>query len=277
MLTSMLENVVKSGTGKRAALTDRPAAGKTGTTENYGDAWFVGYTPQLVTAVWVGYPNKLQPMLTQFDGLPVAGGTFPALIWKTFETKALRKLGEAPEYFSAPQFQYAAPRQVVYRNSHWYIDNGNCRDSRTIMYVSGFGPTEKAPCKPNEVDVPRVVGAKLADARARLLSMPLTPEIITRPAKPGEPLGRVVAQFPKRGTLSTWDTVRIVIPKSTNGRIPDVVGLRVAVARHRLAVRNIAGLVEAFADGKSGVVLAQYPHAGLAATRNMTVKLIVGR
>jgi len=277
MLTSMLENVVKSGTGKRAALTDRPAAGKTGTTENYGDAWFVGYTPQLVTAVWVGYPNKLQPMLTQFDGLPVAGGTFPALIWKTFETKALRKLGEEPEYFSAPQFQYAAPRQVVYRNSHWYIDNGNCRDSRTIMYVSGFGPTEKAPCKPNEVDVPRVVGARLADARARLLSMPLTPEIIRRPAKPGEPLGRVVAQFPKRGTLSTWDKVRIVIPKSTNGRIPDVVGLRVAVARHRLAVRNIAGLLEAFADGKSGVVLAQYPHAGLAATRNMTVRLIVGR
>jgi membrane peptidoglycan carboxypeptidase len=276
-LTSMLENVVRSGTGKRAALGDRPAAGKTGTTENYGDAWFVGYTPQLVTAVWVGYPNKLKPMLTQFDGLPVAGGTFPALIWKTFQTKALYKLGELPEYFPAPQSQYAAPRQVVYRNNHWYIDNGNCKDSRTIMYVAGFGPTEKAPCKPNEVDVPRVVGARLEDARARLLSMPLTPEVITRPAKPGERLGLVVAQFPNRGTLSTWDTVRIVVPKTTNGRIPDVVGLSVATARHRLAARDIAGLVEAFADGKTGLVLAQYPHAGLAATPNMTVRLIVGR
>jgi hypothetical protein len=216
-------------------------------------------------------------MLTQFDGLPVAGGTFPALIWKTFETKALHKLGEPPEYFPAPQPQYAVPRHVVYRNNHWYIDNGNCQDSRTIMYVGGFGPTEKAPCKPNEVDVPRVVGARLEDARARLLSMPLTPEVITRPAKPGERLGRVVAQFPNRGTLSTWDTVRIVLPKTTNGRIPDVVGLRVATARHRLAARDIAGLVEAFVDGKSGVVLAQYPRAGLAATRNMTVRLIVGR
>jgi beta-lactam-binding protein with PASTA domain len=107
--------------------------------------------------------------------------------------------------------------------------------------------------------------------------MPLTPEVITRPAKPGERLGRVVAQFPNRGTLSTWDTVRIVLPKTTNGRIPDVVGLRVATARHRLAARDIAGLVEAFVDGKSGVVLAQYPRAGLAATRNMTVRLIVGR
>jgi penicillin-binding protein 1A len=276
-LTSMLQDVVRSGTGKRAALGDRPVAGKTGTTENYGDAWFVGYTPQLVTAVWVGYPNKLKPMLTQFDGLPVAGGTFPALIWKEFEARALRKLGEPPESFAAPQAQYAVPRHVVYRNSRWYIDNGNCQDSRTIMYVAGYGPSQKAPCKPNEVDVPRVVGARLEDARARLLSMPLTPEVITRPAKPGERLGRVVAQFPKRGTLSTWDTVRIVIPKTTNGRIPDVVGLTVADARHRLAARDIAGLVEAFADGKSGVVLAQYPRAGLAASRNMTVRLIVGR
>jgi beta-lactam-binding protein with PASTA domain len=100
--------------------------------------------------------------------------------------------------------------------------------------------------------------------------MPLTPEVITRPAKPGERLGRVVAQFPRRGTLSTWDTVRIVLPEATNGRIPDVVGLSVATARHRLAARDIAGLVEAFADGK-------YPRAGLAAARNMTVRLIVGR
>jgi hypothetical protein len=230
-----------------------------------------------VTAVWVGYPNKLVPMLSQFEGGPVAGGTFPALIWKTFEEKALHKLGEPPEYFSAAPSQYASPRQVVYRGNHWYLDNGNCRDSRTILYVSGYGPSQKAPCKPNEVDVPPVVGARLEDAKARLLSMPLTPEVITRPARPGESLGRVVAQFPRRGTLSTWDTVRIVLPKATNGRVPNVVGLSMAKARHRLAVRNIAGLIEGYADGKSGVVLAQYPHAGLAATRNMTVKLIVGR
>jgi penicillin-binding protein 1A len=277
ILTSMLENVVKSGTGLRAALGDRPVAGKTGTTENYGDAWFVGYTPQLVTAVWVGYPNKLVPMLSQFEGGPVAGGTFPALIWKSFEEQALRSLGEQPEYFASPPYESAVPRQVVYRGNHWYIDNGNCKDSHTIMYVAGYGPSQPAPCKPNEVDVPQVVGAKLANAKARLFGMPLTPEVITRPAKPGEPLGRVVAQFPAKGTLSTWDTVRIVVPKGSNGRIPDVVGMSLSKARRHLASRDIAGLVEAYVEGKNGVVLTQYPRAGLAAVRNMTVRLIVGR
>jgi penicillin-binding protein 1A len=277
ILTSMLQDVVESGTGERAALGDRPAAGKTGTTENYGDAWFVGYTPQLAVAVWVGYPKKLIPMLTEFEDGPVAGGTYPAVIWEEFVSRALKQMNEPPAYFTAPQLGYSVPRQVVYRDKHWYLDNGNCQDSRTILYFEGFGPTAKAPCKPNEVDVPRVVGAKLEDAKTRLLSMPLTPEIITRPAKPGEKLGRVVEQFPARGTLSSWDTVRIVLPKATNGRIPDVVGLDLAVARSRLANRSIAGFVEAFADGESGTVIAQYPHAGLAATRNMTVRLIVGR
>jgi penicillin-binding protein 1A len=276
-LTSMLQQVVNAGTGKRAALSDRPVAGKTGTTENYGDAWFVGYTPQLVAAVWVGYPNKLKPMLTEFDGEPVAGGTFPALIWNTFAKRALYALHEPPAYFPTPQPQYAVPLKVVDRNEHLYLDNGHCHDARTIVYVAGQGPTKRAPCKPNEVDVPRVIGARIKDAKALLLSMPLTPEVITRPAKAGERLGRVVAQFPPRGTASSWDRVRIVVPKTTNGRIPDVAGLSLERARRILAAHEIAGFVEAFVDGKSGVVLAQYPHAGLAAARNMTVRLIVGR
>ena len=52
-------------------------AGKTGTTENYGDAWFVGWTKEYTVAVWVGYPDELKPMETEFQGEPVAGGTYP--------------------------------------------------------------------------------------------------------------------------------------------------------------------------------------------------------
>ena len=87
LLTDILEDVVQSGTGKRAAIPGREIAGKTGTTDNYGDAWFVGYTPELVVAVWVGYPDALKPMLTEFNGEPVAGGTLPAMIWKAFVEK----------------------------------------------------------------------------------------------------------------------------------------------------------------------------------------------
>ena len=87
LLTDILEDVVRLGTGKRAAIPGRQIAGKTGTTDNYGDAWFVGYTPELVVAVWVGYPDALTPMLTEFNGEPVAGGTLPAMIWKAFMEK----------------------------------------------------------------------------------------------------------------------------------------------------------------------------------------------
>jgi penicillin-binding protein 1A len=278
VLTSILEGVVEEGTGERARLDDRPAAGKTGTTENYGDAWFVGYTPQLAVAVWVGYPHKLKPMTTEFDGEPVAGGTYPALIWRAFAKRALGHLREPPESFPEPVYEEVAPQQVVHRGDRWLLDNGNCRDAREIVFFVGSEPDAQAPCKPNEVDVPRVVGARRALAEARLLSMPLTPEVIWRPAEPGEQLGRVTAQVPARGTLSSWDTVRIVLPKAVHGRIPDVIGLPLARAREALARRGVAGVVEAYADGsRGGTVVTQIPRAGRAAVPNMTVRLVVAR
>ncbi|MEA2278772.1 MAG: penicillin-binding protein [Solirubrobacteraceae bacterium] len=85
----IMASVVSQGTARRAALADGQfAAGKTGTTENDGDAWFVGFTQRMTVAVWVGYPDKLKPMLTEFAGQPVEGGTYPALIWHDFMTTA---------------------------------------------------------------------------------------------------------------------------------------------------------------------------------------------
>ena len=86
--TGMLETVLQYGTGKAASI-GQFAAGKTGTTSNYGDAWFVGWDSKYTVAVWVGYPEKLVPMTTDFQGGPVLGGTFPALIWHNFMTSAL--------------------------------------------------------------------------------------------------------------------------------------------------------------------------------------------
>jgi penicillin-binding protein 1A len=278
LLTSILEGVVEEGTGERAQLPGRTAAGKTGTTENYGDAWFVGYTPQLAVAVWVGYPNKLKPMLTEFEGDAVAGGTYPALIWRAFMKRALRHLQAPPESFPSPVYEQVAPQQVVHRGQRWLLDNGNCRDTRQILYFVGSEPSAQAPCKPNEVDVPQVVGSRRELAEQQLLSMPLTPEVIRRPAEPGEELGFVTAQIPAGGTLSSWETVRIVLPKAVHGRVPDVVGLPLARAREVLARRGLAGVVEAYADGRRrGRVVSQLPRARRAAVPNMPVRLVVAR
>ena len=71
-----------AGTGTRAgAQMPCPAAGKTGTTDNNTDAWFVGFTPHLATSVWVGYPKNDIQMNGLFFGMNVDGGTFPAVIW----------------------------------------------------------------------------------------------------------------------------------------------------------------------------------------------------
>jgi penicillin-binding protein 1A len=81
--TSILQSVVTSGTGRSAQIGEF-AAGKTGTTENYQDAWFVGFNDSLTVAVWVGYPEGSKPMETEYHGQPVSGGTYPAEIWHDF-------------------------------------------------------------------------------------------------------------------------------------------------------------------------------------------------
>jgi penicillin-binding protein 1A len=88
----MLTGVVQHGTGTEAQISGVDVAGKTGTTTNYADAWFVGWTPQLTTAVWVGFPNKLVPMTSDYNGAPVEGGTYPAIIWRNFMVQALQIL-----------------------------------------------------------------------------------------------------------------------------------------------------------------------------------------
>jgi penicillin-binding protein 1A len=86
----LLQGVVHDGTGQAAAIPGVDVVGKTGTTNNEADAWFVGWTPQFTTAVWVGFPNRLTPMLTEFHGAPVTGGTFPAEIWRAYMESALQ-------------------------------------------------------------------------------------------------------------------------------------------------------------------------------------------
>jgi penicillin-binding protein 1A len=78
---SILETVVSQGTGTHADIGAAGQWGKTGTTENNGDAWFCGATEEVTACVWVGYADTTTPMTTLYNGGPVMGGTFPAEIW----------------------------------------------------------------------------------------------------------------------------------------------------------------------------------------------------
>jgi penicillin-binding protein 1A len=93
MVSQTLLGVVRYGTGTAAAVSGHDVAGKTGTAQNYVDAWFCGYTPQLATCVWMGYPKNDKTPLLGVEGVsPVFGGTIPAAIFHDFMTKALEGL-----------------------------------------------------------------------------------------------------------------------------------------------------------------------------------------
>jgi penicillin-binding protein 1A len=110
-ITHTLRQVVQRGTGTRAAL-DRPVAGKTGTSQQWRDAWFDGYIPQLAAAVWVGNPCpppcvEIESM-TPANGYPyrIVGGTLPAMIWRSFMQEALR---------GVPVRDFAPPPTVLFK------------------------------------------------------------------------------------------------------------------------------------------------------------------
>jgi penicillin-binding protein 1A len=102
-INMVLRRAVESGTGTAARLFDRQVAGKTGTTSKYTDARFVGYTPDLVASVWLGYDNPKHKLYNVHGLRAVSGGTLPAQIWRAFMVEATR--GTPPQSFVEPQPQ----------------------------------------------------------------------------------------------------------------------------------------------------------------------------
>ena len=149
-VTKILQQNILAGTGT-AANFGRPAAGKTGTADDFADAWFVGYTPTLATAVWVGYPRAQIPM-TNVHGIRVAGGTFPAQIWHDFMVAAIG---------SSPYAEFPYPSQPVdwqpFHGQYAYYgpppctkncDGGKKKDDETTSSGetdTGGGGTDTAP------------------------------------------------------------------------------------------------------------------------------------
>ena len=158
-VTQILKKVIESGTG-RGANIDRPAAGKTGTTDGPNDAWFAGYTPELVTVVWMGYPESNKPM-EPINGRPIAGGAYTADIWREFMSSALEDL---------PVSDFDKPDKEL-------IDIEVCSESNLLttfwcpeetvewhIFIEGEEPEDICNIH-NKVEVPDVVGLNFEEAK----------------------------------------------------------------------------------------------------------------
>lgn len=109
-VTEMLKGTITGGTGTAARVPGHEVAGKTGTTDNYGDAWFCGMTTKYTSCVWMGDPSARTPM-TSVGGRRVFGGTYPAAIWKAFMVSAMA--GEASEKFVSPDKSKWLPSKYI--------------------------------------------------------------------------------------------------------------------------------------------------------------------
>jgi penicillin-binding protein 1A len=141
----ILEQNMTDGTGGHAII-GCPAAGKTGTTDDNTDAWFVGFTPRFTTAVWVGYPKDDIQMNTLYFGGPVDGGTFPADIWGDYMG---RIRGGFCGDFKPPETPFSAsPFYGKYSKSGGSLTGGDVDDSD----YDPTAPTAPAPAPEEESD-----------------------------------------------------------------------------------------------------------------------------
>jgi penicillin-binding protein 1A len=139
-VTKILEDNMLSGTGT-GAYFGRPAAGKTGTTDEHADAWFAGYTPGLQTTVWVGYTKGEIPM-ENVHGIAVSGGSFPATIWRLFMERALD---------GKPVADFREPTEwPVWRSFH--------RGPYALSYDPYYVPPSPPPAEPEPEDEPAPPG-----------------------------------------------------------------------------------------------------------------------
>lgn len=169
-LTAMLKTVLKTGTGVAASI-GKPAAGKTGTTDDYKDAWFIGYTPDVVTGVWVGNDDNTK-------NNNITGGTVPALIWKDVMIAATAPFGSVD--FDYPEIElknYSGNKQVdatakkpedentdTVEDENMTPDDGTASDEEGIPTEQYSKPTppakpeKKSPLAPIPMATPAGIG-----------------------------------------------------------------------------------------------------------------------
>lgn len=226
LATDILKGVISKGTGT-AARIGRPAAGKTGTTQQYRDAWFVGYTPDLVASVWVGYPDAQREMLS-VHGRKVTGGSFPAEIWAAFMKAALKDV---------PKRDF--PRPEGLKNASTCLESGQlaseyCTQTAQALFLAEHLPEKCAiHTAPTEIEIPNLIGMAKEEALALLKRLMLLFKVVERPSDT-VPVGIVFDQGPKAGSIGTTQTiVTIVVSKGVPPNQPPQPAFTVTPANPR--------------------------------------------
>ncbi len=208
-VTDVLVDVVTSGTGRRAAVSGHPIAGKTGTGQEYRAAWFVGYTPSLATAVWMGHADGLAPLRDVNGVARVTGGSHPAIAFSDFMTAALMRVEPQPFPVPAELTQFETADDVI------SVADG------TSAGVQGNGREVAADCD-GECRVDGVPEPSLEPPPTTTIP-PSTTTISAAPSTTGEavpttsgPAGPTVTTSPA-STATTTATTATTSSTTTNG------------------------------------------------------------
>jgi penicillin-binding protein 1A len=210
--TQVLEKVVTSGTGT-AANIGRPAAGKTGTAQQWRDAWFYGFIPQLSAAVWVGYPQGQISMIYPRTRLSrVFGGSYPAEIWHAFMAAVTPRMPVRD--FQPPAGDFVTV-DIDITQGCVATDATPSEFVREIQYVAGEEPTNL--CDESDYvasGVPSVIGSSSSVAFQVLEDQGFTVEQSVEETDSAS-TGTVIEQYPDPGTeLEPGSTVTIVVASS---------------------------------------------------------------
>ena len=243
-VTSVLRQVVERGTGTRARI-GRPVAGKTGTGQEWRDAWFVGYTPELATAVWLGFAERgLESMVPPTTRLRVSGGTWPAEIWQLYMSAALAEV---------PVSDFTDPRPLPPPDA------------------TEEDALEDADDDPTLLDVRNVVGMPAEPAVEALTRAGF---LVDRRDTPSDdyPPGYVAAQRPAGGDRAPGGStvvIEVADGRPTSTDVPDVLGRReqdaVAVLRYAGFEAEVLREAEPPSEGsaaREGKVWKQNPAPG---------------
>ena len=313
LTTTALEAVIQRGTGTRAQI-GRPAAGKTGTAQEYRDAWFAGYTPDLSAAVWVGYPQGLVEMKPSCSGstsecIPtrtitgsgVTGGSFPATIWQKFMLQALS--GEPADAFERPALGFVT-KVIDTRRGDCLAGKFTPKEFREeAVFAIGTAPKEECRLGGGKgKPVPEVIGFPADEAEEILTDEGFDVETI-REYSTSYPPGTVIGQDPSGGQRApAGSTILLVVSSNDRGdlgggggngggggdndddsaTVPDVLGMPEGAARARLQEEGFE--VDTIYERESsrgqarknrGRVWKQSPAAGTRLERGSTVTIWV--